>query len=246
MQCGSSPGASRRSVLVSALSALAALAPLPATAWGICTPHELAARFDAAVGQKLRVPRNEEWIYAGLAEAELAAQKDGLESPQYLLVVDSCPVIQAAFLFWRLLPGRYALVGAAPASTGNAERPGCLQTPCGVFAQGTAYDAGHAMASRVYDFGTHRARKAAGIGFGALHLQARAAVGRTRALLGTAQSDGRVLLPASLVAFLDAYGVLDAQRQDGRTPEGDVLPFAGRFLVVIDSEREERPDWAAA
>jgi hypothetical protein len=48
------------------------------------------------------------------------------------------------------------------------------------------------------------------------------------------------------VAFLDTYGVLDAQRTDRTTPEGDHMPFAGQYLVVIDSEREERPDWAIA
>ena len=237
------PAISRRSLLV---SAAAALAPWPSFAGGVCTPRELSQRFDAAVSQKLAVPQNEVWIYAGLAETELAGHPDGLLQPQYLLVVDSCPYIQTAFLFWRLLPGRFELVGATPASTGTPLRPGCVETPCGVFPQASASDAGHALASRVYDFGTQRARKAAGTGYAALHLQARAAVGRSRSLLGTAQSDGRVLLPPSLVAFLDAYGVLDAQRTDPATPEGDLLPFAGQYLVVIDSEREERPDWAAA
>jgi hypothetical protein len=238
------PALSRRSVLI--CGAAVALAPLPALSAGVCTPRELALRFDAAVTQKLQVPQNEVWIYAGLAEAELAAQPDGLAQPQYLLVVDSCAFIQTAFLFWRLLPGRYELVGAAPASTGSPLRPGCLETPCGVFPQASVSDAGRALSSRVYDFGMHRARRGTGAGYGALHLQARAAVGRSRALLGTPQSDGRVLLPASLVAFLDAYGVLDAQRRDGTTPDGEPMPFAGQYLVVIDSEREERPDWAIA
>ncbi len=243
MPTASVPGVRRRSLL---LSAAAALAPVPAFAGGVCTPRELAQRFDAAVAQKLEVPQNEVWIYAGLAEAELAAQPDGLAQPQYLLVVDSCPSIQTAFLFWRLLPGRFELVGASPASTGTPLRPGCVETPCGVFPQASVSDAGRALASRVYDFGTQRARRGPGAGYVPLHLQARAAVGRSRALLGTAQSDGRVLLPPSLVAFLDAYGVLDAQRTDRTTPQGDVLPFAGQYLVVIDSEREERPEWAAA
>jgi hypothetical protein len=243
MLTANAPGIRRRSLL---LSAAAAFTPLPSLAGGVCTPSELARRFDAGVAQKLDVPRNEVWIYAGLAEAELAGHPDGLLQPQYLLVVDSCPFIQTAFLFFRLLPGRLQLVGATPASTGSPLRPGCLETPCGVFPQASVSDAGRAMASRVYDFGTQRARRASGAGYGALRLQARAAVGRSRALLGTAQSDGRVLLPPSLVAFLDTYGVLDAQCTDRTTPEGDQMPFAGQYLVVIDSEREERPDWAIA
>lgn len=244
MQTIRGSGLSRRSVLLSA--AAAALAPLPALAAGVCTPRDLAQRFDDAVTQKVGVPPNEAAIYASLAEVELAGHPDVAPQPQYLLVVDSCPVIQVAFLFWRLLPGRYELVGATPASTGSPQRQGCMETPCGVFPQSSSVGAGRAFASRVYDFGTHRARKATGAGYGALHLQARAAVGRSRALLGTAQSDGRVLLPPGLVAFLDAHGVLDGPRAAATTAQGEALPFAGQYLVVIDSERDERPDWAAA
>lgn len=226
--------------------AAAAVAPFATRAEGVCTPRELAQRFDAAVAQRLDVPRNEARIYASLAEVELAGrQVQRLLEPQYLLLVDSCPFIQAAFLFWRLLPGRYELVGASPASTGSPSSPGCLETPCGVFPQAQAAPAGRAFASRVYDFGTQRARRASGA-FADLRLQARAAVGASRTKLGTAQSDGGVLLPPSLVAFLDAYGVLDGDHAGRRTPQGDRLPFAGQYLVVIDSEREERPDWARA
>jgi hypothetical protein len=237
------PALSRRGVLLAAASA--ALAPLPARSTVVCTPRELAVRFEAAVAQKLQVPKNESWIYASLTEAELANHREIAADPQYVLVVDSCPVVQAAFLFWRLLPRRYELVGAAPASTGSPLRPGCLETPCGVFPQASVSDAGRAFASRVYDFGTQRARKAPGGEYAALHLQARAALGRHRALLGTAQSDGRVLLPPSLVAFLDMHGVLDARR-GAVTAAGDIVPFAGQYLVVVDSERDERPEWAAA
>jgi hypothetical protein len=239
----SAPALSRRGVLLAA--AAATLAPFPALATAVCTPRDLAQRFEAAVTQKLQVPKNESWIYASLAEAELANHRDISPDPQYVLVVDSSPAVQAAFLFWRLLPGRYELIGASPASTGSPLRPGCLETPCGVFPQASVSDAGRAFAARVYDFGTQRARMAPGGSFAPLHLQARAALGRHRALLGTAQSDGRVLLPPSLVAFLDMHGVLDARR-GAMTTAGDIVPFAGQYLVVVDSERDERPEWAAA
>jgi hypothetical protein len=39
--------------------------------------------------------------------------------------------------------------------------------------------------------------------------------------------------------------VLDARR-GAMTTAGDIVPFAGQYLVVVDSERDERPDWAAA
>ena len=237
------PGLRRRSLL---LSAAAAFAPLGALADGICTPHDLARRYAALVDRQLQVPANEALIYGGLAETELAGFGETLVGPQYMLVVDSCPAVQAAFLFWRLLPGRYELVGASPASTGNPEQAGCVQTPQGVFAQAEV-EYGRRLTSRVYDFGRQRTRRHGPRGgFSEVRLQARAATGRTGALLGRVQSDGCVLLPPGMVAFLDQFGVLDHGRQDAVTPMGESLPFAGRYLVVIDSDRDERPEWAFA
>lgn len=236
------PGLRRRAVL---LSAAAALAPLGAGATGICTPRDLARRYQAVVDRQLQVPDNEVVIYGGLAENEIASAREAMLGPQYVLVVDSCPAVQAAFLFFRLLPGRYELIGGAPASTGNPEAAGCLATPQGVFAQADVEYA-RRLSSRIYDFGVQRTRRPTSGGFASLRLQARAATGRTGALLGKPQSDGCILLPPDLVAFLDQFGVLDADRREGRTPGGEALPFVGRYLVVVDSERDERPDWAAA
>src|SRR5690349_5224410 len=103
----SSPGLRRRSLL---LSAAAALAPFGALADGVCTPRDLARRYTALVDRQLKVPGNEVLIYGGLAENELAGFRETLTGPQYMLVVDSCPAVQTAFLFWRLLPGRYELI----------------------------------------------------------------------------------------------------------------------------------------
>jgi len=234
------PHVRRRSLL---LAAAGALAPFATRAAPVCTPRDLAQRYAAQVEHSLAVPRNEVFIYAGLAEGEIAGLRaPALRAPQYLLVVDSCPAIQVVFLFWRMLPGSLQLVGASPASTGDPVRPGCVATPCGVFAQAPARAPG-ALASRVYDFGVQRARMPGSL---PVHLQAHSAQGRSRSLLGRPQSDGRVLLPPSLVAFLDAYRVLDGVQGDARTASGELLPFAGRSMVVLDSERDDRPDWAAA
>lgn len=237
------PGLRRRSLLLTAAAA-AALAPWGVRAAGVCTPRDLARRYAALVDRQLQVPENEAIIYGGLAENEIASAQRALPGPQYVLVVDSCPAVQAAFLFFRLLPGRYDLVGAAPASTGNPEQAGCLATPCGVFPQ-SEVDYARRLSSRVYDFGRQRARRGSTGGFEPLRLQARAANGRTGALLGKPQSDGSILLPPDLIAFLDQFGVLDDGRQEALTPGGEALPFAGSYLVVVDSERDERPDWAA-
>ena len=71
--------------------------------------------------------------------------------------------------------------------------------------------------------------------------------------LGSAQSEGCVRIPATLNEFLDRHGVLDEEyeravasgsrlwvlRKD-RTP----VASAGRYLVVVDSKRDERPAWS--
>lgn len=234
-------GLRRRHVLV---AAAAAVLPPAVRAGAVCTPRDLAQRYRTRVGASLAVPRGDARIYASLAELELASRPGLMRRPQYLLVVDSCPFVQTAFLFFRLLPGRHELVGAAPASTGDPVRPGCVATPCGVFPQAAGSDG--ELAERVYDFGLQRSRRPGPGGFVPVRLQAQAAQGPSRALLGTPQSDGRVLLPPNLVAFLDEYGILDAGRAPARTPAGEDLPFAGRYLVVVDSEQEARPEWALA
>ena len=234
-------GSLRRRSLLLAAAAL----PLASRAAPVLAPRELSDRYRAQVDRSLSVPRNEALIYSGLAELQLVSTALAVPvAPQYLLVVDSCPSMQVAFLYWRLLPGHYWLVGASPASTGDPERTGCVATPCGVFPQSDRGGSG-VRAARVYDFGLQRVRMPEVGRIVPVHLQAQAAQGRSSARLGTAQSDGRVLLPASLVAFLDAHGVLDGSR-GSRTATGEDLPFAGRYLVVLDSEREDRPEWAAA
>ena len=95
---------------------------------------------------------------------------------------------------------------------------------------------------RIYDFGWQRARKASGRGpLFPLQLQARAAQGRAVRRLGSACSDGCVLVPASLLAFLDRFGVLDGGLPAQAMASDIALPFRGRFMLVVDSEREQRP-----
>lgn len=79
-----------------------------------------------------------------------------------------------------------------------------------------------------------------------MRLQARAADSWAERRLGTARSDGCILLPASLGRFLDELGLLDAGLQQDTPRQSAPLPFRGRYLVVVDSEREERPPWSPA
>lgn len=62
-------------------------------------------------------------------------------------------------------------------------------------------------------------------------------------------------IPASLNRLLDRYGVLDAAYNElmeaGHKlwvlpPQREPVPDAGRYLVVVDSQRPERPGWSPA
>lgn len=70
--------------------------------------------------------------------------------------------------------------------------------------------------------------------------------------LGTIQSKGCIRIPASLNRFLDVFGVIDADYADA-VNRGVHLPVPmpapsvygpGRYLIVIDSRRATRPEWA--
>lgn len=252
---------SRRQVLIAAAAACSPLADAQAT--GVYTPHEVAEHYAQRVAHRLRPPPDREvLLYGAMTEFELMSRGQALPAPQYLLVVDSCPHVQAAFLFWRLLPGHYRLVGASPVSTGGPALRDHFQTPQGVFEQSAegnrSAGAGCERAVeqtcrrdgfRVFDFGWQRARKASKTGeLFDMRLQARAADRRAERFLGSARSDGCILLPASLIAFLDEFGLLDATSDDSapRRPIHQALPYRGRYLLVLDTGRDERPDWSPA
>ncbi len=241
----------RRRLLIAA--AAASCFPLAVHAAGICTPHDLAQHYASRVDRRLPMPAEMVELYGLLIEAGLLDYERATRAPQYLLVVDSNPHVQAAFLFWRLMAGSYRFIGASPASTGCLGRPHHVKTPQGLFDQAhRAARVGAAPADRhgrlrVYDFSRQRAYSAAGIAVdAAMHVQARAADAKTQRLLGSAQSDGCILLPPTLIALLDEFGILDgavtgsSQARAG----GQQLPYPGRYLLVVDSEVDERPQWS--
>jgi hypothetical protein len=248
----------RRLLLGAAAAAVGCCAPLAARSAAIYTPHEIGEEFERRVTQRLRLPASEARLYSAMAELQVMSGEHKMLEPQYLLLVDRSPDVQAALLMWRLAPGAYDLLGACPVSTGGAVRPNYFETPQGVFARADedslAASGPCDLASppicrrdnaRVLDFGWQRARVASGRGrLLRMRLQARAADARGERRLGTACSDGCILLPASLMHFLDEFGLLDAAR--GTPPPVTPLPHRGRYLLVVDSERGERPPWSAA
>ena len=166
-------------------------------------------------------------------------------------------------LGWRWL-------GATRTSTG---RPGSFEhflTPLGVFehnldnpdfrAEGT-YNSLHIRGyglrgMRVFDLGWVAAERGWGRGgISLMRLQMHATdpdVLEPR--LGRAASKGCIRIPASLNSFIDRYGLLDEAYFEalvqGKTmwvlrEDREPTPWPGRYVVVVDSQTTERPDWAA-
>jgi hypothetical protein len=184
------------------------------------------------------------------------------------LLVDRSPRVQAAMVYWGSSDRGFDFIGASPASTG---KPGGFEyfvTPTGVFdhtidnpdfrALGTKNDLGirgyGEAGMRVFDFGWVRAPKSWVQGEGLLRLQVHATDPvLLEPGLGVRRSKGCIRIPATLNLWLDRYGVLDADYErallEGRRPrvlrpDRVATPWSGRYLVVVDSQRKVRPDWA--
>ena len=243
--------------------------PAGATPIEVAAAAPLAAEFQREVAWRLTVPPEEQVAYAERLQVALAAAQTPLEARQYILLVDRNPNVQAALLYWGSAEQGWVFVGAAPVSTGLPGRYEHFTTPLGVFdhsmanpdfrAEGTKNKLGFrgygVKGMRIYDFGWIDAPRGWGNGaMGVLRLQMHAtdpdlAEGR----LGSAQSEGCVRIPATLNSFIDRHGVLDDAYQQAEAAgehlwvlRKDRTPTAtpGRYLVVIDSERSERPLWS--
>ncbi|MFP3747298.1 hypothetical protein SB816_29975, partial [Achromobacter sp. SIMBA_011] len=110
---------------------------------------------------------------------------------------------------------------------------------------------------RIYDFGWVEGERGWGKGGKSpMRFQMHATdPDRLEPLLGIRHSKGCVRIPASLNTFLDRHAILDddyqARVESGRSlwvlrHDRDITPIAGRYLVVIDSERSTRPAWSPA
>jgi hypothetical protein len=232
-------------------------------------PVPLATEFEVAVSPRLQPPPEAVAHYAMLLEMALDAAGVRLGQPGFIIVVDRSPQVQALLLFWGGANWSWHLVGAAPVSTGLPGRYDHFATPLGVFdhtmenpdfrAEGTKNDVGirgyGRKGARVYDFGwVDAARGWGNHGVSVMRLQMHATdPDRLEQRLGTAQSKGCIRIPASLDEFLDRFGCLD-EDYDRQATEGRHLwvlradrsptPWSGRYLVVVDSLADKRPDWS--
>lgn len=236
------------------------------------SPAELAARFQLAVDRRLTLPADEVQRYGALALQTLREAAIAPILPQYLVLVDRSPQVQALLLFWLAPPDGALLIGASPVSTGRNGDYEYFETPTGVYPHSTANPDFRAEGSinehgirgfgvrgmRVFDFGWQAARRTwDGGGTSPMRLLLHATDPELlEPLLGSVQSKGCIRAPATLIRLLDQYGLLDADyaadQRAGQSfwvlssPEYTPVTGAGRYLVIIDTRREQRPDWSPA
>jgi len=229
----------------------------------------LAKEFADQVNKRLDVPASEQRIYAGYLESAMLAAGHADLPPQYVVLVDRSPVIQAAFIYWRSPTGQWHMIGASPVSTGLPGAFDHFVTPLGVFehttanmdfrAEGTRNDLGvrgyGVRGMRVFDFGWIMADRGWGPpGRSVMRLQMHATdPDLLEPRLGLPRSKGCIRIPASLNIFIDHYGLLDSDYERAFN-EGQHLwvlpanrlasPWPGKYLIVIDSMSSSRPQWA--
>ena len=198
--------------------------------------------------------------YAQLTDIEAAS---GCLEPQYGAYVDRNAERQLIVVFFFDGASRTIVpIGWDHVSTGNPKRSGYFVTPCGVFTNAVTSVGYRALGtknakgwrglgekgSRVWDFGwqwtEHYVRKQRDDRQIRLLLHATDPVqGESR--LGRPDSKGCVRISAKLNAFLDRFGILDADFEAaGETfawllhPDRQPVSHAGRYLIVGDSTRQ--------
>lgn len=236
------------------------------------TGASLAASYSNEVTLRLQVPRQEQLRYAQLLKAALVNAGKTLQRSQYIVVLDRNPQVQAVFLYWLDNETRKAsphFIGASPASTGKPGEFDYFITPLGVFdhtlanpdfrAEGTPNKLGirgfGAKGVRVFDFGWVLGTRGWGSG-GTSQMRLLMHATDPEHLehhLGEPRSRGCIRIPESLIAFIDRYGLLDADYEQALAsgqqpwvlrPDRTPTPWSGRYLVIVDSARNNRPDWS--
>ena len=255
-----------------AVNALAVAAP---DAAGVVDPRRafvLRDVFAQHVSRRLKVPAAEQRAYADRLEAALDAHGLGNVSGEYVVLVDRNANVQALFIYFRAAPAdAWQMIGASPVSTGRPGEYDHFITPLGVFehtpqnmdfrSEGTENEnhiRGYGRRDmRIFDLGWAQGERGWGKGgISQMRLQIHATdPDRLEPLLGIRHSKGCVRIPASLNAFLDHYGILDAEYaqlvDSGKSlwvlkSDRQIMPWAGRFIVVVDSQRKGRPAWSPA
>jgi hypothetical protein len=232
------------------------------------------AQFEREVDRRLDLPPAAQQAYLALLDQALAdAAPPGPllpdPSPQAVVLVDRSPQVQAAFIVLRTPAGAWFWLGATAVSTGKVGSFEHFRSPLGVFAhtlenpdfraEGTFNEnhiRGYGLRGRrVFDFGWQLAERGWGAGGSSrMRLQMHATdPTRLEARLGSVASEGCIRIPATLNVFLDQHGVLDADYEQALAageslwlikPGRPLIPWPGRWLVIVDSLAAERPAWS--
>ncbi|CAE6844866.1 hypothetical protein R69927_05766 [Paraburkholderia domus] len=255
--------------------AIDASAVAAADAVGVVDPRRaflLRDMFAQDVTRRLKVPAAEQRAYANRLQTALGEHMLGNLSGEYVVMVDRNANVQALFIYFRATPAdSWQMIGASPVSTGRPGEYDHFITPLGVFehtpsnmdfrSEGTLNEnhiRGYGKRDmRIFDLGWAEGERGWGKGgMSQMRFQMHATdPDRLEPLLGIRHSKGCVRIPASLNAFIDHYGILDAEYavlvESGKSlwvlkSDRQVTPWAGRYIVVVDSERKSRPAWAPA
>ncbi|MDB5914461.1 MAG: hypothetical protein JWP22_3136 [Ramlibacter sp.] len=231
----------------------------------------LRDQFATEVDHRLEVPEPARQQYIALLETALKAAQVPATGAQSLLLVDRSPQVQAAFVVVRTAAGNWEWIGATAVSTGKTGTFEHFLTPVGVYphtldnpdyrAEGT-FNKNHIRGyglrgKRVFDFGWQEALRGWGDGGNSkMRLQMHATDPTVlEPRLGGVASEGCVRIPGTLNTFIDRRGILDADYEQAAAagkklwvlqPGRDVVPWPGRYLVVVDSQSEVRPGWSPA
>jgi len=233
------------------------------------SPNDLRVEFAKTVTRHLSLPQEMVTSYTYALNENLRISGYLPDSPQYIVLVDRNPNIQAVMIFWGDSNSGWQLIGAAPVSTGLPGTFDHFLTPLGVFnhsldnpdfrAEGTKNEFGFKgygeKGLRVYDFGW--VEEARGWGNGEkmmMRLQMHSTdPDLAENLLGVPRSKGCIRIPAAVNTFIDRYGLLDFD-YDAGVEKGlnywvlrkDRIPTStpGRYLVVIQSNADTRPVWS--
>ncbi|MEB0059426.1 MULTISPECIES: L,D-transpeptidase [unclassified Variovorax] len=233
------------------------------------SPSGLQAAYQQRVVQRLELPPDELARYAALTRSALTQQGIDLVTSQYVAVIDRSPLVQAIMIYWLPVGAPALLIGASPVSTGRVGQFDHFETPLGAFAhtpsnpdfraEGTKNEKGFrgygSKGLRIYDLGWQQALRGWGKGGSStMRLQMHATdVELAQPQLGSVQSKGCIRIPESLNRLLDHFGLLDADYETTQTQQRplwilstDRTPVqgAGRYVVVVDSLRAERPVWS--
>ncbi|WP_241018573.1 L,D-transpeptidase [Paraburkholderia sp. Tr-20389] len=228
--------------------------------------------FASSVTRRLKVPAAEQRAYGERLQQALVQNDLGNLSGEYVVLVDRSENVQALFIYFRAAPSdAWQMIGASPVATGRPGQYDHFITPLGVFehtpdnmdfrAEGTMNQNGirgygnHDM--RIFDLGWAEGERGWGKGgMSQMRFQMHATdPDKLEPILGIRHSKGCVRIPASLNVFLDHYGILDRDYEalvaDGRSlwvlhSNRVATPWAGRYIVVVDSQRKARPAWSPA